>query len=59
MDTGEQVIRVLIADNHNVVRKGLVALLDEVPEMLVAGEASDGVQAVELRWFGSSGVFPV
>ncbi len=48
MDTGEQVIRVLIADDHSVVRRGLVAWLDEVPEMLVVGEASDGVQAIEL-----------
>ena len=47
MDTGAQGIRVLIADDHSVVRGGLVALLDEMPEMLVVGEASDGVQAIE------------
>jgi NarL family two-component system response regulator LiaR len=48
MDTGEEVIRVLIADDHTVVRGGLVALLDEMPEVLVVGEASDGIEVIEL-----------
>jgi DNA-binding NarL/FixJ family response regulator/signal transduction histidine kinase len=40
-------IRVLIADDHAVVRAGLSALLDGQPDMLVVGEAEDGEVAVE------------
>ena len=39
-------IRVLIVDDHTVVRKGLVAILSEMPEIEVVGEASDGNEAV-------------
>lgn len=39
-------IRVLIADDHNVVRSGLRALLDTEDGIAVVGEASDGVEAV-------------
>lgn len=39
--------RVLIADDHEVVRKGLRTLLEEQPGWQVAGEASDGREAVE------------
>lgn len=35
-------IRVLIADDHNMVRKGLVTLLEDFEDLLVIGEASDG-----------------
>ncbi len=41
-------IRILIADDHAVVRRGLRALIDTEPDMEVVGEASDGVEAVEL-----------
>ncbi len=40
-------IRVLIADDHAVVRAGLWALLDGQPDMQVVGEAEDGQAAVE------------
>ncbi len=40
-------IRVLIADDHFLVRLGLVALVKTEPDMEVVGEAADGVQAVE------------
>jgi NarL family two-component system response regulator LiaR len=39
-------IRVLIVDDHAVVREGLRALIGYQPGMEVVGEASDGVQAV-------------
>ena len=39
-------IRVLIADDHAVVRFGLRALLASEPDMQVIGEAADGLQAV-------------
>lgn len=39
-------IRLLLVDDHAVVRKGLRALLDREPGIEVAGEAADGEQAV-------------
>ncbi len=42
-------IRVLIADDHPVVRMGLKALVDAQPDMEVVGEANDGREAVELH----------
>ena len=41
-------IRVLVADDHAVVRAGIVALLGSEPDIEVVGEAVDGVEAVEL-----------
>jgi DNA-binding NarL/FixJ family response regulator len=41
-------LRVLIADDHGVVRSGLRMLLDRQDGMTVVGEAADGVEAVEL-----------
>lgn len=40
-------IRVLVADDHAVVRAGIVALLDEHDDIDVVGQAADGVAAVE------------
>jgi NarL family two-component system response regulator LiaR len=39
-------IRVLIVDDHAVVREGLRALIETEPGMELAGEAADGVEAV-------------
>jgi two-component system NarL family response regulator len=39
-------IRVLIVEDHNVVRQGLVALLNVVEGLKVVGEAADGVEAI-------------
>lgn len=41
-------LKVLIADDHGVVRKGLRLLLQEYPELEVTGEASNGREAVKL-----------
>ncbi len=41
-------IRVFLADDHNIVRQGLKALLDEEPGIEVVGEAADGREAVSL-----------
>jgi DNA-binding NarL/FixJ family response regulator len=41
-------IRVLIADDHAIVRQGLRQILSETEDMLVAGEAEDGVQAIKM-----------
>jgi len=40
-------IRVLIADDHGVVRSGLTLLIDRQVDMEVAAEAEDGIEAVE------------
>src|ERR1041385_2760986 len=40
-------LRVLIADDHFIVRMGLIALLKTEPGVEVVGEASDGNEAVE------------
>jgi DNA-binding NarL/FixJ family response regulator len=42
------VIRVLIADDHGIVRGGVRLLLDRQPDMEVVAEASDGLEAVHL-----------
>lgn len=39
-------IRVMIVDDHTIVRDGLRALLRTVPDIQVVGEASNGVEAV-------------
>ena len=40
------VIRILIADDHNVMRRGLIAMLDDEPGFTIVAEASDGREAV-------------
>jgi len=39
-------IRVLIVDDHAIVRKGLTVLLATEPDIKVVGEAQDGLEAV-------------
>jgi DNA-binding NarL/FixJ family response regulator len=41
-------IRILIADDHGVLRAGLRALLDAEPDMTVVGEASEGAATLRL-----------
>ncbi len=41
-------IRVLLADDHAVLREGIRALLNEQPDMAVVGEAENGRWAVHL-----------
>jgi DNA-binding NarL/FixJ family response regulator len=41
-------IKILVVEDHNVVRQGLVALIKTVPDMTVVAEASDGKRALEL-----------
>lgn len=42
----EETIRVLVVEDHHVVRQGLVALLNVVDGIEVIGEAADGVDAI-------------
>jgi two-component system response regulator NreC len=43
----ENVIRILLADDHAVLRAGLRVLLNSEPDMEVVGEASNGTEALE------------
>ncbi len=40
--------RILLVDDHAVVRQGLARLIQEAPDMVIVGEASDGKTAVRL-----------
>src|SRR5271154_1288790 len=42
-------IRIMVVDDHTVVRQGLVALLSTVPDLAVIAEAADGEEAVEVH----------
>lgn len=46
--TGSGAARVLIADDHAVVRAGLTALIDREPDLEVVAEAEDGRQDLQL-----------
>ncbi len=41
-------IRVVVADDQDLVRTGLVLILDEQPDIEVVGQAADGLEAVEV-----------
>jgi two-component system, NarL family, response regulator LiaR len=41
-------IRVLVVDDHAIIRKGIRAVLEIVPDIEMVGEAEDGLQAVQL-----------
>lgn len=41
-------IRVVLADDHPIVRKGIFNLLDKEKDIVVIGEASDGKEAIQL-----------
>ncbi len=43
-----ETIRILVVDDHKVVRQGLVSLLELEPDLQVVGEASTGAEALEL-----------
>lgn len=46
--TSALLIRILIADDHPVVRQGLAAILECEPDMTVVAQARDGQEALEL-----------
>jgi DNA-binding NarL/FixJ family response regulator len=46
-DTPMTPIRILLADDHRLVRSGLRRLLETQPDMVVVGEAGDGAETVE------------
>ena len=48
MFTSYMRIKILLADDHKIVRDGLRTLLEQQPDMEVVAEAEDGAQAVKL-----------
>lgn len=40
-------IKILLVDDHALFRRGLVSLLEDLPEVKVVGEASNGCEAIE------------
>jgi DNA-binding NarL/FixJ family response regulator len=47
-NTVEKTIRVVLADDHPIVRAGIRAELEKLPNVEIAGEASDGREAIDL-----------
>src|SRR5260370_38807561 len=41
-------LRILLVDDHPLVREGLRALLTSLPDMTIVGEAGDGEEAVTM-----------
>ena len=41
-------LRILLADDHTILREGLVLLIEEEPDMAVVGQASDGDEALRM-----------
>ena len=48
-----EVVKVLIADDHTLVRKGLLALLEAKPDIEVVGGAADGIEVIRMAGSGS------
>ena len=48
MTNQDRPIKILVADDHAVVRQGVAALVDPRPEFELVGEAADGQEAVDL-----------
>src|SRR5215831_4398925 len=44
--TGKATIRVVLIEDHTILREGLRALLEQEPDILVVGEAGDGEEGV-------------
>lgn len=44
----ENVVRVLVADDHTIVRAGIRSLLERIPGVRVVAEAADGREALEM-----------
>ena len=46
--TDDPLVRIVVADDHQVVRAGFAGLLDTQPDLTVVGTASDGAEAVRI-----------
>jgi len=54
--TANETIRILIADDHAIVREGLKQILADTKDMVVAGDAENGNDAIKLARRGDSDV---
>lgn len=54
MHTRESATRILLADDHALVRRGLRLILDAEPDLTVVAEAADGAEAIDA--LGDGGV---
>ena len=43
-------IKILIADDHLIVREGIKRIIDDSADMTVVAEASNGLETLELVW---------
>jgi NarL family two-component system response regulator LiaR len=48
MPNNETIIRILLVDDHKMVRQGLIFFLSAQPDFQIVGEASNGVEAIHL-----------
>lgn len=46
-DTHHDPIKIILADDHPVVREGLMQIISQAPDMTVVGEADDGVELLD------------
>lgn len=44
----EEKIKIIVTDDHQLVRKGFISLLNDMPDMRVAGEAGNGKELLDL-----------
>jgi len=49
MTNDTRLIRILSVDDHPLLRSGIAALVDTQPDMRMVGEASNGIEAVQLH----------
>ncbi|HJZ11789.1 MAG TPA: response regulator transcription factor, partial [Acidobacteriota bacterium] len=41
-------IRILVADDHSLMREGVIALLEKTPGIVIVAEANDGLEAIRM-----------
>ena len=47
VDERHSLIRILVADDHPVIREGIASILEDRPDLEIVGEARDGAEAVD------------
>ena len=47
-ETEKKIIKIVIADDHELVRSGIIRVLSVFKQIQVVGEAANGVEAVEM-----------
>jgi DNA-binding NarL/FixJ family response regulator len=47
-DNGDNKVKILIVDDHSIVRRGLIQLINHEPDLVVSAEAENAAQALEV-----------